>query len=100
MAVSREAGETAPRPPTGSLPIKLTEWTGDHSEIKRSMGVDPDTKVMIDPAGNAWAENPDGTWTNYGAVANHTAAGKPKGRRGQDREGTRAKGREGRKRQR
>ena len=79
--------------PAGSLPIDETEWSGNHTEIKDGIGVRPTTRVFIDPDGNAWAENPDGTWNNYNAVANLTAAGRPKGRRGKDRETPRAKGR-------
>ena len=83
--------ETRDRPPTGSLPISQTEWSGNHGEIKKSIGVSPTTNVTIDSSGNVWAENKDGTWTNHNAAAAHTASGRPKGRKGRDREKPRRK---------
>jgi hypothetical protein len=78
--------------PTGSLPIDQTEWSGDHHEIKRAINARARDKVSIDPEGNVWAENPDGTWTNHGPAADYTGSAKAKGRRGKDRGGKRRKG--------
>jgi hypothetical protein len=88
-----ENDDTAQRLPTGSLPLNKTDWTGDHTEIKDNIGAGPTVGVFIDPEGNAWSENPDGTWTNHRSVAALTAAGRPKGRRGRDRHGKRRKAR-------
>ncbi len=82
---SGNGDETAARPPTGSLPIDQTEWSGDHREIKRGVNADPGTSTYIDPNDNVWTENPDGTWTNHGAASSYVSSGKSKGRQGRDR---------------
>jgi RHS repeat-associated protein len=76
----------AARPPAGSKPIDQTPWSGDHKKIKDGVGADPDTNVKIDPDGNVWAENPDGTWENHGPAKVYTGSGRPSGRKGKDRE--------------
>jgi hypothetical protein len=83
--------EARGRPPTGSLPIDETDWSGDHDTIKRAINVRGTDRVSIDLEGNVWAENPDGTWTNHGAATDYTASGKAKGRRGKDRRNKRRK---------
>jgi hypothetical protein len=77
--------EAHDRPPTGSPPIDQTEWSGDHDEIKRAINARGADKVSIDPEGNIWAENLDGTWTNHGPASDYTKSGKAKGRRGKNR---------------
>jgi hypothetical protein len=79
------------RPPTGSLPIDQTEWSGIHDRIKRAINARGADKVSIDLEGNIWAENPDGTWTNHGAATDYTGSGKAKGRLGKDRRNKRGK---------
>ena len=81
-------GEARDRLPAGSLPIDQTEWSGDHDRIKRAINARGSDRVSIDPDGNIWAANPDGTWTNHGPA--NTGSGKAKGRRGKNR---RTKGR-------
>ena len=80
-----ELGETLPRLPTGALPLDESEWSGDHRAIKWGMEADPSDNVFNDPDGNAWLENPDGTFTNCGSAADFTGSGKAQGRRGKDR---------------
>ena len=80
-----EIGETRGRLPTGSLPISETPWSGDHGAIKSGIGVYGEDNVFIDPDGNVWLENPDGTFTSYGEAATYTGSGSAKGRRGKDR---------------
>jgi RHS repeat-associated protein len=77
--------DTQSSPPSGSKPIDQTDWSGNHGEIKDSIGSGGKDKTRIDPEGNVWGENPDGTWTNHGPAANHTSSGRPEGRRGSDR---------------
>ena len=60
------AGETASRPPTASLPIDQTPWSGDHTAIKGAIGSGAADRVSISPEGHVWAQNPDGSWTNHG----------------------------------
>ena len=83
---SKVDDSTRKRPPAGSRPISETEWSGDHIEIKSSIGVRPRDAVRIDPDGNVWAENVNGTWTNHGSASDYTGSGKPSGRRGKDRD--------------
>jgi RHS repeat-associated protein len=71
--------------PTGSKPINETEWSGDHQGIKEGIGAGPADSTKIDPSGNVWGENPDGTWTNHGPAGNFTGSGKSSGRKGKDR---------------
>jgi hypothetical protein len=78
--------ENAERPPAGSRSINQTPWSGDHRDIKRAVGADPDDDVRISPTGEVWAQNPDGSWTNHGAAETFTGSGKPSGRRGKDRD--------------
>ena len=80
-----EAGDTQYRPPLGSKEIDKTDWSGDHQDIKRQVGVGPADNVKISPDGDVWVENPDGTWTNAGPASEYTGSGKPSGRRGKDR---------------
>ncbi|MCC8968402.1 hypothetical protein H8A95_40480 [Bradyrhizobium sp. Pear76] len=82
---NEEHEEQATRPPPGSKPIKETPWSGDHGRIKGQIGADPNDDVRISPDGNVWAENPDGTWTDFGPASDYTGSGKPSGRRGKDR---------------
>jgi hypothetical protein len=65
-------GETAPKPPPGSKPIGKTPWSGDHGIIKGEIGLKPKDETKIDPDGNVWGQNPDGSWTNYGKAGNCT----------------------------
>lgn len=81
--------EVADRPPAGSKPINVTPWSGDHGKIKEQIGAKPDDDVKISPDGEAWSENPDGTWTNNGPVDAYTGSGRPSGRRGKDRKNCR-----------
>ena len=73
------------RPPTGSKGIDETPWSGDHQGIKKGVGAGPRDKVNIDPEGNVWVQNPDGSWTNHGDAGSYTGSGKPSGRKGKDR---------------
>jgi uncharacterized protein RhaS with RHS repeats len=79
------AGETAPRPPTGSKPIDQTPWSGDHRDIKHGVGAGAADHVSIAPNGDVWVQNPDGSWTNYGPASDYTGSGKASGRKGKDR---------------
>jgi len=72
-------------PPPGSLPINETPWSGDHGSIKKQVGASPADNVKIDPDGNVWVQNPDGSWTDYGPASDYTGSGKPDGKRGKDR---------------
>ncbi len=78
--------DTSSRPPAGSLPIDKTPWSGDHGKIKGAIEAGPTDDVRIDPSDNVWSQNPNGTWTNHGPASNYTGSGKPKGRRGRDRD--------------
>jgi hypothetical protein len=78
-------GQSASRPATGSLPIDQTPWSGDHTEIKEAIGVQPAGHVSISPKGYVWGQNPDGSWTNHGPASSFTGSGKPSGQRGKDR---------------
>jgi hypothetical protein len=78
--------EHAVRPPAGSRPINETPWSGDHTEIKDAVDAKPNSDVRISPSGKVWAQHPDGSWTNHGPAENFTGSGKPKGRRGKDRD--------------
>jgi RHS repeat-associated protein len=73
------------RPPPGSKGIDETPWSGDHQGIKEGVGAGPKDKVKIDPEGNVWVQNPDGSWTNHGDAGSYTGSGKPSGRKGKDR---------------
>lgn len=73
------------RPPPGSKGIDETPWSGDHQGIKKGVGAGPKDKVKIDPEGNVWVQNPDGSWTNHGDAGSYTGSGKPSGRKGKDR---------------
>jgi len=73
------------RPPPGSKGIDETPWSGDHQGIKKGVGVGLKDKVKIDPEGNVWVQNPDGSWTNHGDAGSYTGSGKPSGRKGKDR---------------
>jgi RHS repeat-associated protein len=81
-----DAEGTADRPPAGSLGIDQTEWSGDHQGIKLGIGAGAADDVRIDPLGNVWGENPDGTWTNHGQAGDYTGSGRPSGQRGRDRD--------------
>jgi hypothetical protein len=89
--VVADGAKASNRPPAGSLPIDETEWSGDHHEIKRAINVRARDNVSIDPEGNVWAENTDGTWTDHGPATDYTRSGKAKGRRGKDRRDKRRK---------
>ena len=65
---------------------------GIMTSIKRAINARGSDRVSIDPEGNVWAENPDGTWTNHGAATDYTGSGKAKGGRGKDRRNKRRKG--------
>jgi hypothetical protein len=82
---SEENSDTASRPPPGSRGIDETPWAGDHREIKEGVGAGARDNVRIDPRGNVWVQNPDGTWTNHGPATDYTGSGRPSGRRGRDR---------------
>jgi RHS repeat-associated protein len=88
-----DQSDRSSKPPPGSKGIDETEWSGDHREIKDGVGARPRDNVKIDPSGNVWRENPDGTWTNAGPAEDYVRSGKPSGRRGQDRERNRSKNR-------
>ncbi len=77
----------ADRPPAGSRPIKETDWSGDHKEIKGAIDAKATDHVSISPKPEeeVWAQNPDGSWTNHGPASTFTGSGKPNGRRGKDR---------------
>ena len=77
--------ENQSNPPPGSKPIDETPWSGDHKDIKDGILAGPKDNVKIDPNGNVWGQNPDGSWTNHGSAGNYTGSGKPSGRRGKDR---------------
>jgi hypothetical protein len=81
-----ENDENAVRPPAGSKPINETPWSGDHTKIKQAAGAGAKDDVRISPKGEVWAQHPDGSWTNYGDVRDFTGSGRPKGRRGKDRD--------------
>jgi hypothetical protein len=76
----------AARPPTGSKPIDETEWSGDHQTIEEYLGLTPIDRVYIDPRGNVWAENPNGSWSNHGLAADYAASGRARARGARDRE--------------
>jgi hypothetical protein len=78
--------EVSSKPPPGSKPIDQTKWSGDHAAIKGQIGLGPRDKTSIDPNGNVWGQNPDGSWENYGPATDYTGSGKAQGRRGKDRE--------------
>lgn len=80
-----EDAEGVKRPPPGSKPIDQTPWSGDHQEIKRSIGAAAKDDTRISPDGDVWSHHPDGTWTNYGPAQDFTGPGRPKGQRGKDR---------------
>ena len=80
-----DSTNTQSKPPAGSRPIDQTEWSGDHQDIKGAIDQGAKDKTSIDPAGNVWGENTDGSWTNYGPAGDYTGSGKPSGRRGRDR---------------
>jgi hypothetical protein len=81
-----EIKENVIRPPAGSVPIDETPWSSDHGEIKEVAGVRGDHDVRISPKGDVWGQHPDGTWSNYGPAKNITGSGRPRGRRGKDRD--------------
>jgi hypothetical protein len=74
------------RPPAGSRPINETDWSGDHTEIKRAAGAQPNDSVKISPTGDVWVQKPDGSWENHGSADTFTGSGRPDGRRGKDRD--------------
>jgi hypothetical protein len=78
--------DNADRPPAGSRPIDQTPWSGDHKEIKKGAGAEPDDDVRISPDGEVWKQHPDGSWSNHGPAESFTGSGKPSGRRGKDRD--------------
>ena len=78
-----EGEETRAKPPAGSRPISQTPWSGDHEDIKGGIGAGPADDTRIDPDGNVWSQNPDGSWTNHGHAG--TGSGRPLGRRSRDR---------------
>jgi RHS repeat-associated protein len=78
--------QTTDRPPAGSQDIDETPWSGDHQGIKNSIGAGADDNVQIDPSGNIWVENPDGSWSNKGPAGDFTPSGQPAGQSGSDRE--------------
>ncbi|MDR2549860.1 MAG: RHS domain-containing protein [Desulfobulbus sp.] len=77
--------ESAKRPPGGSKPIDQTPWSGNHKEIKNSIGLKPTDNVKISPDGHVWVENSDGSWTDHGEDGDYTGSGEADGRRGKDR---------------
>ncbi|MEO1211831.1 MAG: RHS repeat-associated core domain-containing protein, partial [Cyanobacteria bacterium J06638_20] len=74
------------KPPGGSKPIDQTEWSGQHREIKAGAGAGAATSTRIDRGGNLWVQESGGQWENRGPVADYTAAGRPLGRKGADRD--------------
>jgi RHS repeat-associated protein len=84
--VNSTDADTQDNPPTGSKPIDQTPWSGDHGQIKDAIGAGGADNTRIDPAGNVWSQNPDGTWTNYGQASDYTGSGRPTGRTGRDRD--------------
>jgi hypothetical protein len=78
--------DNANRPPPRSRPIDETDWSGDHTEIKRAVGAQGNDDVRISPTGEVWAKKPDGSWENHGPADTFTGSGKPSGRRGKDRD--------------
>ncbi|WMD20197.1 RHS repeat-associated core domain-containing protein [Achromobacter seleniivolatilans] len=76
----------AKNPPTGSIPINESPWSGDHGRIKNDLHLGGTDKVYIDPDGNVWPQHPDGSWSNEGPASSYTGSGKPSGRRGKDRD--------------
>jgi RHS repeat-associated protein len=80
-----DASDTRAKPPAGSKPIDQTPWSGDHKPIKEGIRARPDDNVKIDPQGNVWGENSDGSWSNHGPAGDFTGSGRPSGQRGKDR---------------
>ena len=80
-----EFGETRRRLPTGSLPLDQTQWSGDHEILKAGICARATDNVFIDLDGNAWLENPDGTFGNCGEAQSYINSNAPKGRSGKDR---------------
>lgn len=95
---AEEEGRSS-RPPAGSKPIDETDWSGDHGEIKGSVGAGPTDKVRISRDGEVWVQNPDGTWTNHGDASSHTNSGREEGsgRTGRERDREREEQRERRR---
>ncbi|MDF1586088.1 RHS repeat-associated core domain-containing protein [Marinimicrococcus flavescens] len=83
---------TANRPPAGSRDIDKTPWSGHHGAIKGDIGASGDDDVKIDPDGNFWGENQDGSWTNHGPAENFIEKSQPSGQKGKDRKGPRNRG--------
>ena len=80
ILTNQESDDAAGRPPPGSRPIDQTEWSPNHSEIKRAIGAKPYDNVRISPNGEVWAQNPNGSWTNHGPAQSYINSGRP-GRR-------------------
>jgi len=78
--------DTAGRPPAGSRPINQTDWSGDHTGIKKAVGAEASDDVRISPTGEVWVQKPDGSWENHGPADAYTGSGGPSGRRGKDRD--------------
>ena len=74
------------RPPPGSVSISDSPWSGDHGNIKDWLGLGGRDSVFIDPQGNVWVQNPDGSWSEEGQASSDTGSGKASGRRGKDRD--------------
>lgn len=57
------------------------------SRVKKhdAIGADPDDDTRIDPDGNVWGQNVDGSWTNHGHAGTFTGSGSPSGQKGRDR---------------
>ncbi len=70
--------ETRSKPPPNSRPIDQTPWSREHKAIKDGIGQPPNGKTSIDPAGNVWGQNPNGSWTNHGPASDYSnGSGKP-----------------------
>ena len=74
------------KPPSDTLPIDGTKWSGDHANIKGQSQAGAATNVRVGPTGEVWVQQPDGSWVNTGNANDMIGGNEASGRKGKDRE--------------
>jgi hypothetical protein len=78
--------ENKAKPPSDTLPIDGTKWSGDHQNIKGQSGAGAADNVRVGPTGEVWVQQPGGSWINTGNANEMIGGSEASGRRGKDRE--------------
>jgi hypothetical protein len=76
----------AAKPPSDTIPIDETKWSGDHQNIKGQSGAGASDNTRIGPTGEVWVQQPGGSWVNTGNANDMVGGSRASGRNGKDRE--------------